>query len=290
MARRRDDPGPLLSHKDFLLQRMIGAGCMGKVYQAWHHSASRLVAVKYLRKSLLHQPQLVERFIGESRVVSGLRHPNIVGVHGLGRTPGGSYYIVMDLVQGPNLADLARLRAISVDEALRWVIEVCSALEHAHSRGVIHCDLKPANLLIDEAGSVRVSDFGLARSLIGETPWAAEVEGTGPFMAPEQISRSWGNIDARTDVYGVGAVLFTLLTGRPPWVGRRLTDILADVTSDTPVIAPGQIRPELPVSISDLCRKCLSKAPEDRYQTLKDVRTALTNLSHTTYSSRIGSP
>ena len=275
MALRRDDPGPLLSPEDFLLQRMIGAGRMGKVYQAWRHGANHLVAVKYLRKSLLHEPQLVERFIGESRIVAGLHHRNIVGVHGLGRTPGGSYFIVMDLVQGPNLADLGKLRAISVDEAARWVIQVCSALEHAHSRGVIHCDLKPANLLIDEAGTVRVTDFGLARSLFGETPWAAEVEGTGPFMAPEQVSRAWGNIDARTDVFGVGAVLFTLLTGRAPWIGRKLPDILAAVTSATPVIAPAQIRPDLPDSLSDLCQKCLSKAPNDRFSTVADVRTAL---------------
>ena len=279
MAERRDDPGPLLSHKDFSLQRMIGAGCMGKVYQAWQHSASRLVAVKYLRKSLLHQPQLVKRFICESRIVAGCPHWNIVGVHGLGRTAGGSYFIVMDLVQGPNLADLGKRRVISIHEAVRWVIETCSALEHAHSRGVIHCDLKPANLLIDENGSIRVTDFGLARSLSGETPWAAEVEGTGPFMAPEQISRAWGAIDTRTDVYGAGAVLFTLLTGRPPWIGRRLPDILADVTSATPVIAPGQIRPELPESLSDLCRKCQNaEAPNDRYSTLGDVRSALTKL------------
>ncbi len=236
------------------------------------------MAVKYLRKSLLRQPQLVERFIGESRIVAGLRHPNIVGVHGLGRTAGGSYFIVMDLVEGPNLADLGKRRVIRVDESIRWVVQLCSALEHAHSRGVIHCDLKPANPLIDEAGRVRVTDFGLARSLSGETPWAAEVEGTGPFMAPEQISRAWGMIDARTDVYGVGAVLFTLLTGRPPWIGRGLSEILTDVTSGTPVIAPRQIRSEVPESLSDLCRKCLSKAPNDRYSTLGNVRSALTEL------------
>ena len=116
------------------LQRMIGAGQMGKVYQAWQHSAGRSVAVKYLRKSLLHEPRLVERFIGESRIVARLRHPNIVGVHGLGRTPGGSYFIVMDLVDGPNLADLGKSRVISVREAIRWAIETCSALEHAHRK------------------------------------------------------------------------------------------------------------------------------------------------------------
>src|SRR5205823_13214835 len=105
----------------------------------------------------------------------------------------------------------------------------CDALEHAHSRGIIHCDLKPANLLLDGNGSIRVTDFGLARSLADETPWTAEVEGTAPFMAPEQASRYWGPIGVRTDVYGLGAVLYSLLTGRPPYIARRLPDILADV-------------------------------------------------------------
>jgi eukaryotic-like serine/threonine-protein kinase len=281
MARRRNDPGPLLPHEDFSLQRMIGAGRMGKVYQGWQQSSSRLVAVKFLRKSLLDQPYLVERFINESRIVARLRHPNIVGVHGLGRTPGGSYFIVMDLVRGPNLVELAKRRDVSIGEAIRWTIETCSALEHAHSRGIIHCDLKPANLLVDENGEIRVTDFGLARSLADAMPQAGEVEGTGPFMAPEQVSRSWGALSARTDVYGVGAVLFTLLTGRPPWPGLKLPDILADVTSNTPVIAPEQIRPELPQSLSEICRRCLAKAPDDRYSSLQVVQTALSRVTST---------
>ena len=279
MVRRRDDPGPLLSQEDYLLQRMIGAGQMGKVYEASQHSARRTVAVKYLRKSLLLEPHVVERFIGESRTVARLQHPNIVGVRGLGRTCGGSYFIVMDLIRGPNLADVASSRAISVREAIRWAIETCFAVEHAHSQDVIHCDLKPANLLLDEDGSIRVTDFGLARSISGLTPCAAEVEGTGPFMAPEQVSRAWGNIDTRTDVYGVGAVLFTLLTGRPPWIGRSLAEILADVASTTPVIAPGQIRAEIPQAVSEICRKSLSKAPESRHQSVQDLRLALTQMA-----------
>ena len=258
---------------------MIGAGCMGKVYEAWQQSSSRAVAVKYLRKTLLDQPYLVERFIDEWRIVGRLRHPNIVGVHGLGWTPGGSYFIVMDLVRGPNLFELGKRRDITVGEAVRWVIETCSALEHAHSSGVIHCDLKPANLLLDADGCIRVTDFGLARLLSDTTPWAGEVEGTGPFMAPEQVSRSWGEIDARTDVYGVGAILFTLLTGRPPWPGKRLPEILSDVTSSTPVIAPARIRPELPESLSAICERCLAKVPDDRYPSLQEVRSALTELA-----------
>ncbi|HEX8204402.1 MAG TPA: serine/threonine-protein kinase [Isosphaeraceae bacterium] len=270
------DPGVLLlSHRDFLLRRLIGAGRMGKVYEARQHGTGRDVAVKFLRKSLLQHHGVVRRFIGEARTIAGLQHPNIVGTQGLGRTPGGSYFIVMDLVTGPDLARVAGRRIIAVDEALRWAMEVCDALGHAHGRGIVHCDLKPANLLLDECGRVRVTDFGLARSLAGDTPWAAEVEGTAPFMAPEQASRCWGPIDHRTDVYGVGSVLFALLTGRAPFVGRRLPDLLAQVISATPVVSPAGLRPGLPGPVDALSRKCLAKRPDERFQSVQELRSAL---------------
>jgi tRNA A-37 threonylcarbamoyl transferase component Bud32 len=278
-----DDADPdcgasLLSHHDFLLQRLIGAGRMGKVYEARQHSASRQVAVKFLRKSFLHQPEVVRRFIGEARTIAKLDHPNIVRTQGLGRTPGGAYFIVMDLVIGPNLALLGRQRVIAVDEVIRWAIETCGAIAHAHEQGVVHCDLKPANLLLDESGRIRVTDFGLARSLTEDTPWAAEVEGTAPFMAPEQASRCWGPIDHRTDVYGIGAVIFALLTGRPPVLGRRLPDVLAEVISATPVVSLASLCPGLPEPVNDLCRKCLSKAPGARFQSVQEIRTALAKV------------
>ncbi len=269
---------PWLSDRDFLLKRLIGQGRMGKVYEAEQHGSGLGVAVKFLRKPLLRHPDVVRRFIGEAEMVAGLRHPNIVGTLGLGRTRGGSYFIVMDLVKGPNLSEIGRLRAITVDEAVRWSIQTSEALEFAHENGVVHCDLKPANLLLDESGKVRVADFGLARSLVGETPWAAEVEGTAPFMAPEQASPCWGPIDRRTDVYGIGAILFTLLTGRPPFIGRRLPDILAEVISATPVVSPESLRPNLPRPVGDVCRKCLAKAPAERFQSAREVREALVGL------------
>jgi hypothetical protein len=275
------DPDPevlLLSHHDFLLRRLIGAGRMGKVYEAHQHGEGRDVAVKFLRKSFLHHPGVVQRFIGEARTIARLRHPNIVGTQGLGRTAGGAYFIVMDLVIGPNLALLARDRVIAEEEAIGWMMETCDALDHAHEQGIVHCDLKPANILLDDCGRIRVTDFGLARSLAGDTPWTAEVEGTAPFMAPEQASRSWGPIDRRTDVYGIGAVLFTLLTGRPPFVGDRLPDILSEVIALTPVISPVRLRPDLSEPLSDLSRKCLSKAPDARYQTVREVRSALVSV------------
>jgi tRNA A-37 threonylcarbamoyl transferase component Bud32 len=276
---------PYFSHQDILLKRMIGAGKMGKVYQAWHHTLRREIAVKFLRKGLLHEPPLVQRFIGEAITIARLQHPNIVGTHGLGHTPSGAYFIVMELVTGSNLDLLARSNVISVEDAISWAMELCNALEHAHAQGIVHCDLKSANLLLDEHGRLRVTDFGLARSLTGQTAWAAEVEGTAPFMAPEQISRYWGPIGIRTDVYGIGAVLYTLLTGRPPWAGRRLPDILAKVVSAAPVIPPSSLRPDLPQTMSDLCRKCLSKAPEDRCHNVQEVRSVLAMLKGGTFES-----
>ncbi len=269
------DQGPLLSDRDFLLRRLIGSGGMGKVYEATRHADGRSVAVKYLRKSLLHRPEAVRRFLGEARTISGLRHPNIVGTQGLGRTPGGSYFLVMELVNGTDLAHRVGRRIVAVEEAIRWTMETCEAIEHAHGRGVIHCDLKPANLLLDEGGTIRVTDFGLARWLAEAIPGAAEIEGTAPFMAPEQVARCWGPIDERTDVYGIGAVLFTLLTGRPPIVGRRVADILAEVVSGTPVASPTSLRAGLPESLIDLCQRCLTKAPAGRFANVREVRLAL---------------
>jgi eukaryotic-like serine/threonine-protein kinase len=266
---------PLLSHRDFLLRRLIGAGRMGKVYEAQQHGTGREVAVMFLRNSLLQHLEVVRRFIDEARTIARLRHPNIVGTQGLGRTPGGSYFNVMDLVTGPDLARIGVRRVIAVEEAVRWAIETCDALGHAHERGIVHCDLKPANLLLDEGVRVRVTDLGLARSLAGETPWSAEVEGTVPLMASEQASRCWGPIDHQTDVYGIGAVLFTLLAGRPPFVGRRLPDVLAEVVSATPVVSPGSLRAGLPGPLVALCRKCLAKEPGARFQLVQEVRSAL---------------
>jgi serine/threonine protein kinase len=257
---------------------MIGAGRMGKVYEARQWSTDSTVAVKFLRKSLLRHPRVVHRFLDEARTAAGLRHPHIVGTHGLGRTAGGSYFLVMDLVANLDLARVVAEGPVALADAVRWAIQTCSALEHAHGRGVVHCDLKPANLVLDERGWIKVTDFGLARSLTGPTPWAAEVEGTAPFMAPEQASRSAGPIDGRTDVYGLGAVLFTLLTGRPPFEGRRVSDILADVLGPAPVVSPTTLRPDLPDALSDLCRKCLSKSPEGRYQSIHEVRADLCRL------------
>ncbi len=265
----------LLLHQDYLLKRLIGAGRSGKVYEATERLGPGKVAIKFLRKTFLKDPEMVRRFIGEAGTVARLRHDRIVGTNGLGRTPGGAYFLVMDLAEGPDLNVLIKERVIEIGEAVGWVMEIAEALEHAHERGVIHCDLKPANVLLDGRGGVRITDFGLARSPEEETVGEPGIEGTIPFMAPEQVSRCWGPIDARTDVYGLGAILFALLTGRPPWMGRRVPDLLARVVSASAVESPEVFRADLPRWLVAVCRQCLAKAPGARYQTAREVREAL---------------
>lgn len=266
---------PRLSHRDYLIRRWIGSGMMGKVYEATRREDGRIVAVKFLRKSLLRHPAVVGRFLGEARTTAGLRHPNIVGAQGLGRTPGGSYFIVMDLVVGSDLARATGGRAVDEAQAVAWTLGVCDALAHAHEHRIVHCDLKPANILLDERGQIRVTDFGLARSLADDPSRTGGVEGTAPFMAPEQASRAWGTIDERTDVYGIGAVLFALLTGRAPHVGRGVSEVLDQVVSPTPVVSPADLRPGISEPLVEVCRKCLTKSAEGRFRSVREVRSAL---------------
>ena len=269
---------PLRSDREFTLHRMIGAGGMGKVYAATTLATGQPVAVKFLRKPLLARPEVVQRFLSEAHTISRLHHPRIVGLRGVGQTAGGSFFIVMDLVDGLSLAEVAQTRVVTPAEVVGWTVELCEALEHAHDQRVGHCDLKPANLLLGRDGSIRVSDFGLARSLDAATPGAARLEGTAPFMAPEQVSDRWGPIDQRTDVYGVGAVLFTLLAGRPPVVGRHVTDILDQVQSAMPVVTLASLRPDLAGPLAALCQRCLAKLPSARFASVLDLRLALQDI------------
>ncbi len=269
---------PLLSHRDLNIQRMIGAGRMGKVYAARVKDTGRTVAVKFLRKSFLRDSGLVERFLSEATTIAKLNHPNIVGILGLGQSPGGGYFIVMNEMFDSNLDQRMKTRPVDIGDAVRWTVEACDALHHAHARGVIHCDLKPANLLLDEDGGIHVADFGLARTLNEADAAMAEIEGTAAFMAPEQAASCWGRIDVRTDVYGLGAVLYTLLAGRPPWTGRTLPDIFAQVVSGAAVTPLRSVRPDVPEVLSNVCGRCLAKSQADRYPTVRDLGAALAGI------------
>ena len=242
---------------------MIGAGAVGKVYVATCRKTSKNVAVKFLRKSFLRRPSVVARFIDEAAVLARLKHPGIIRLHGLGRTPQGGLFIVMDLMSGGDLARRIAASSVAFADAARWTAEAADAVQHAHEQGVIHCDLKPSNLLLDADEHVIVTDFGLARDESTATE-ATVIAGTPAFMAPEQVTDFYGQMGPHTDLYGLGAVLHTLLTGRPPITEVGTVETLAAVVSGKPVTSPDRLRPDIPPMLTRVCMRCLQKQPEAR--------------------------
>jgi RNA polymerase sigma factor (sigma-70 family) len=258
--RRRIDPEAPLDYDDFRIKRLIGSGGMGKVYAAVQKSLGKPVAIKALRKAWLADRRAIERFVGEARTAARLRHPNVVDVHGVGRLPAGGYFMVMDLVEGHDLANVVQRALPSLIDAAAIVATVAETIEHAHLQGVVHCDLKPGNVLVDRHGRIFVTDFGLARSIGSESarhdPTASAssscLGGTAAFMAPEQIDAAFGRIGPATDVHGLGGILYVLLVGHAPFEGASLRDVLGRVTSALMPPAPHALRPEVPDWLSEV--------------------------------------
>lgn len=259
----KDEPICQFSFADLVLNQLIGAGGMGKVYRAVHKATGQDVAVKFLRKELQNSPPIVERFLAEAAVVKRLQHPGIVRVNGIGQTIAGVWFIVMDLIEGKNLADRISAGVPTVDDAVSWTTQVAEALHVVHEAGIVHCDLKPANVLVNSDGRVIITDFGLARTTISASGSENTIAGSAPWMSPEQIDPVFGTINHRTDIYGLGALLYTLLTGLPPFRASRIPDVLAQIVSEPP-IAPSQFRSEIPPDLEALCRQCLIKSPAQR--------------------------
>lgn len=271
-----------LNYHDYLLQNLIGIGGMGKVYLAKTIASGRLVAIKFLKKHFLADVEAVERFRAEAAIVAGVNHPGIVAVEGSGTTPRGGHFIVMELIDGEDLARLVLQGPVRTTDAARWTALTCSAIAAAHSHNIVHCDIKPANVILDRKGMIHVTDFGFAQSIATNAFPRLSVAGTAPFMAPEQVSPAWGAISPRTDVYGLGALLHTLLVQEPPVSGRNVADILAKIVSATSIPNPGILNPEIPVSLIQICMRCLAKSPDDRFQSVSELNVALLEAAHST--------
>ncbi len=255
-----------LNYSDYVLQRMIGAGASGKVYRARSVRDGKHYALKFLRKSFITQPRAVERFLTEFSLISQLRHRHLMPVHGCGRTSVGIYFFAMELASGDLQREIDR-RRIPIGQALAWLREAAQGVRHAHRRGIVHCDLKPSNLVLSREKRILVSDFGLA-TRADDPSRNMRVAGTPAFMAPEQISSAWGEIGAHTDVYGLGATFYVLLTGQLPFDGNRPADVLTAVVSEKEPIAPRTLRRSIPEAVSHVCLRCLSKRPADRFPTV----------------------
>lgn len=266
----------IVEYKDYLLKRLIGSGAFSKVYLATHRSSRMPVAIKYVRKDCLSDPRATSSLIHEYEILRQLNHPAILAVRGWGTTPGGSLFLVTDFVDGTDLAQWRETSHPTPYQILKVANEVAAAIAAAHSEQVIHGDLKPANVLRDNSGRTILCDFGLSRYVTH--PDDVPHGGTAGFLAPEQISDSFGPVTRLTDVYGFGGLLYALLTGRPPMTGRDLPEIMANVLSQHLPHAPLPSNDEISSRTNSLILRCLQKEPRLRFQSMQDVMVALTSL------------
>ena len=264
----------------------LGAGGMGEVYRARDARLDRTVAVKILPPELAVDERYRQRFEREARAASALSHPHIAHVYDVGEQD-GTHFIAMEYVEGENLRELATRGPLDVDRVVEIGAQMASALEEAHARGVVHRDIKSANAVVTPKGQVKVLDFGLARrdrddagtldseQVTEARTQAGVVVGTVPYMSPEQALGT--DLDARTDLFSLGVVLYELATGRLPFVGNTATQTIDQICHATPVEL-GASRKGVPAELERIVRKCLEKDRDRRYASARDLMVDLRNL------------
>ncbi len=257
----------------YYLGELIGRGGMASVYRARQASMDRDVAVKVMSAALSHNAEFVARFEREARVIARLQHPHILPVIDFGRSD-EHIYLVMRYVEGGILSDRLRATTLSINQANRFLSQIASALEYAHQRGVIHRDLKPNNVLLDEMDNVYLTDFGIAKMLASTTTSAysltatGSVMGTPAYMAPEQ----WRSepVDARTDIYALGVILYEMLMGALPFQAETPFGMMYK-HFDTPPPLPRLINPALPPTLEQVVLRALAKQPDERFQSARQM-------------------
>lgn len=257
--------------------RVLGVGGMAKVLLAEQRNLGRLVAVKLLSQELLHNPKAVDRFMRESLAGAKLSHPNIVQTYDSG-TLGGLLYIAMEYVEGEDIGTrIKRLGQLTIQEVLGVAIQVCRGMQFAHDQGVIHRDLKPSNLMFFPDHPVRILDLGIAKLLEETAPEGKKVGiGTLVYMPPEQTSDA-AAADHRADIYSLGATIYKMLTGRPPFKKRDLRDTVRSIRKD-PLPDPRLFNSDIGQGMVDVLRKSMEKSPDDRYSSMSDMQDALLGL------------
>lgn len=258
----------------YQVEKELGRGSMGMVYQAYDPQIDRRVALKVLRPDLLTSEGFAQRFLKEARAIGRLSHPNIVVVHDVGSDQ-GTIYIAMELLAGEPLHEVMRNKEFSDKEIILLGSQAARVLDYAHRHGIVHRDIKPSNIILSPDGQIKITDFGIAHIEDPAAPQqtrAGEVLGTPAYMSPEQVL---GNpVDGRSDIYSLGVVLYELGTGVRPFRGENLAAIFMAVTQQTPP-EPATVKPTVSPELSGIIMKCLNKAPEERFQTGKELAAAL---------------
>jgi serine/threonine protein kinase len=288
MSSRSTDGPPVVATDDPLLgtevgryriARLLGEGGMGRVYLAIQPAIGSRVAIKILAEACARNPDLLDRFFAEARAVNLIHHENIVSVLDMAQLADGRPYIVMEYVEGQTLAAIARSGPVALGGLVQAMSEVLSALAAAHAIGIVHRDLKPDNIMITAEGHAKVLDFGIAKLApelsSGRSPRTrtGALLGTPQYMAPEQISGA-GGVDPRTDVYAAGIVVYELATGRLPFLGETLFDLMR-AHLEQPPPPPRGVRRDLPAALEHVILTALAKKPADRFATAAQMAHAL---------------
>ncbi|QJE98244.1 WD40 repeat domain-containing serine/threonine-protein kinase [Luteolibacter luteus] len=266
------EASPWMRLAGFELYEEIGRGGMGVVYRARQPLLDRVVAVKVLLQAKFAGPEERERFLREAQTAARLQHPGIVRIIDVGDDEGVPWFS-MEHVSGKSLEEIVREHPMEARQAAGCLLRVADAVQHAHQKGVLHRDLKPSNILLDQTGQPHVTDFGIARLLSGDggktgITRTGQVLGSPSYAAPEQALG--GDADVRTDIYGLGALLYHLLTGRPPFQGPTLDAILMQLRDDDPV-SPRRLTPTVPRDLETICLQCLRKDPARRYSSASEL-------------------
>jgi WD40 repeat protein/predicted Ser/Thr protein kinase len=264
-------PARLAYFGDYELLEEIARGGMGVVYKARQVSLNRIVAVKMILAGQFAGRGATQRFKTEAEAAAHLRHPGIVGVHEVGQHE-GFHYFSMDYIEGKNLTEIVRAKPVSPQQAAEWVRAVAQAIHYAHEQGILHRDIKPSNILIDALNVPHVTDFGLAKQVQAhsEITVSGEVLGSPNYMPPEQAGGHLSEVGRASDVYSLGAVLYHLLAGRPPFVGQTMADTVDQVIHQD-AIAPRLLNASAPPDLETICLKCLEKEPRRRYQSAQEL-------------------